>query len=164
MSVSFFLERRGGAGEIRGKQMATALGGRINPSAGYEDDLCIYVLGNYPRHTPEPRRSVYDVLDCGLSRLAFIRRRTTGTILAAGAWQRQELERTFPGRRIVEIPQHHCNFLREQRQPGPVTRVGCIGGFSAVQWPYEAVAYALLFIVLLARPQGLLGADAEEKV
>jgi len=48
MTFSFFATLLGGGAEIRGRQVAAALNGRINPEAGYEDDVCNYILGATP--------------------------------------------------------------------------------------------------------------------
>ena len=34
---------------IRGNQMAEYLGGKLNPTEGYENDVCIYVKPHVPR-------------------------------------------------------------------------------------------------------------------
>jgi hypothetical protein len=42
MGISFFT-KKGGSGEIRGKQVAEYIGARLNPETNFEKDLCIYV-------------------------------------------------------------------------------------------------------------------------
>ena len=140
MNFSFFCVVPGGPGDIRGKQMAEALEGRFNPEADYAGDCCIYVLGTSPTDGQEPACAFHDVIDCGWARLARVRAKWRhGGILAVSRVQEEALHEYFPNRRIFRIPQHHCNFDREQRPERPVRRVGCIGGESAVQWPHEAL-------------------------
>ena len=138
MRFSFFSPVRGGPGEIRGRQMADRLGGRFNPEDGYEDDVCVYVAGTGPGNG-EPRLAFYDVLDTHRSRLARVKRKTKGDLIAVSLTHRQALREYMPGREVHLIPQHHCNFDRERRPERPVRRVGCIGGDSAVQWPHYAM-------------------------
>ena len=45
--ISFFIGG-GGSGIIRGEQVAHKLGAKLNPTSGYEDDVCIYVKGIPP--------------------------------------------------------------------------------------------------------------------
>jgi hypothetical protein len=146
-AFSFFRDLRGGGGTIRGGQMADALGGRVNPESGYEDDVCIYVLGSHRRDAgPEVPYAYYDVMDCGLARLGRIEHRTKGGLIAVSQTQADELTRRNPGRAVYLLPQHHCNFAREARTRTDIKVVGCIGGDSAVQWPHDAVARHLAAI------------------
>ena len=140
---SFFRDFRGGPGEIRGKQIAGKLNGKLDPEVGYENDICIYILGSYPRTTPEPQYAYYDVLDCGFSRLSRLQRFTKGDIIAVSTTQVPDLKKYYPERKIYVIPQHHCNFKNELRPERPRKVVGCIGGMSAVQWPHWGVEMLL---------------------
>lgn len=137
---SFFRVLRGGGPVIRAVQMAEKLGGRVNPESGYEDDVCIYILGTYRLDGGEVQHAYYDVMDCGLARLERIRRRTHGDVIAFSKTQYKDLIRILPGRNVHFIPQHHCNFDRETRPGRPILRVGCCGGDGAVQWPHDAIA------------------------
>lgn len=139
MSFSFFSCVRGGPGEIRGRQMAAHLGGKFNPASGYEDDCCIYVIGTAPFEYREPRVAYHDVMDCGWARIAKVRTRSRGGVIALSKTHYASLREALPGRDLYLIPQHHCNFARERIPERPVCRVGCIGGDSAVQWPHWAV-------------------------
>lgn len=140
---SFFRDLRGGPGEIRGRQMADYFHGKINPESGYENDVCVYILGSHSREKPEPKYAYYDVIDCGFGRLSRIRAMTKGDIIAVSEVQYKELVKYYRGRKIYMIPQHHCNFNNELRPEKPVKVVGCIGGRSAVQWPHEEVGKML---------------------
>lgn len=139
MTFSFFSCVRGGPGEIRGQQMAHHLGGKFNPTDGYENDCCVYVIGTSPAENKEPALAYHDVMDCGWGRISRVRRRTHGGIIALSQTHRDSLVEALPERTVYLIPQHHCNFLREAIPERPVLRVGAIGGDSAVQWPHHAV-------------------------
>ncbi len=139
MAFSFFRRTRYASGVTRAKQPAAYLGGRVDPKEGFEDDVCIYLLGAYRQDGPEVRYAYYDVMDCGLARLSRVMGRTKGPIIVVSAAQYMELSETHPGRKIILIPHHHCNFERERRPDRPVRRVGCCGGDSAIQWPHDRV-------------------------
>ena len=117
--------------------MADCLGGRLDPTEGYENDVCVYLLGFH--HEPEPEYAYYDVMDCGYARLSRIRGRTKGGIIAVSRAQHREFLEAFPGRQIHLIPHHHCNYENEKRPERPVRTVGCCGGDGAVQWPHYRI-------------------------
>lgn len=137
MGFSFFGTHGYAGRRIRGNQVADYLGGRMDPTEGYENDVCIYILGTYRYKEPEVKWSYYDVCDCGGARLQRIRTRTTGGIIAFSKSQFIELEKIMPGRKIYFIPHHHANFNRETRPKRPVLTVGCCGGDTAIQWPHQ---------------------------
>jgi len=117
--------------------MATQLQGKFNPTSGYENDVCIYIIGRTPEI--EPKCAYHDVLDGGMNRLARVRTKTRGPVIAASREQETVLREYFGKRPVFLIPQHHCNFRNETRPDRPVRTVGCIGGDSAVQWPHYAM-------------------------
>jgi len=136
MTFSFFPKVRGAGGFTRGKQMAEKLGGRFEPDSGFEDDVCIYILGRYPEI--EPKHSYYDVMDCGYARLSRIMANTKGSIIAVSKSQWNEFTRLM--RAIYFIPHHHCNYDRELRpKDKPIRKVGVCGGDGAVQWPHHRI-------------------------
>lgn len=137
MGFSFFGRQSNSGRKIRGGQVAEYLGGRIDPTEGYEADVCIYILGLYRYDGPEVKWAYYDVCDCGGSRLWRIKHRTKGGIIAFSKSQFIELSKIFPGRKIYFIPHHHANFERETRTKRPVRTVGCCGGDAAIQWPHD---------------------------
>ncbi|MBU2685857.1 MAG: hypothetical protein KKF27_21660 [Gammaproteobacteria bacterium] len=134
---SFFPKLRGGSGEIRGIQMAGALGGKVDPASGYENDRCIYILGRIPEK--EPEFSYHDVMDCGLAILSRVEEQTRGSLIAVGREHESYLRERFPNRKVFCLPQHHCNFDNEMRPERPVLTVGTIGGDASIQWPHYAM-------------------------
>jgi len=143
VNFSFFRRIRGGGNEIRGKQMAIHLGGKLDPKDGYEDDICIYILGTMRYDGPEVKCAYYDLMDAGLARLARVKQRTKGAIIAVSKTQFDNFKERFNGRKLYFIPQHHCNFNRELRVDRPIETVGCCGGDAAVQWPHDRVKVLL---------------------
>jgi len=130
---SFFCHMPCGGAEIRGKQMAARLNGRYNPKQDFAEDTCVYLLGTIPPE--EPAVAYHDILDAGLARIATVCRDTRGPLLAVSTAQVEWLRKHYPTRQHHLIPQHHCNFDRVQRPARPVQVVGCLGGYTAIQWP-----------------------------
>ena len=141
MGFSFFTRKNMGGGgyETRGNQVASFLKGRVDPLDGYENDVCIYILGTHKYEGSEVEFSYYDVMDCGMARLWRIRHKTKGGIIAISKTQYDNFMETFPGRKLYLIHHHHCNFKRELRPNRPVLTVGCCGGDAAIQWPHDRV-------------------------
>jgi hypothetical protein len=125
--ISFFANRSG-SGEIRGRQMAEHLGGRLNPTEGYEDDVCIYVKSKPPENYPP--RSYLDILD-GSGRMHWLEAHENIGVIASSlsgqAWLQKRLLRP-----IVYIPQHHCNIERVQHTKEWPFRLGVVGGQGAM--------------------------------
>ena len=117
--------------------MAAYLGGRVDPIDDYENDVCIYILGEY--RLPEVRYAYYDVMDCGYARISRIRRRTKGPLIAVSMAQYAEFKSIYPNKTVYFIPHHHCNFERQIRPDRPILKVGCCGGDSAIQWPHDRI-------------------------
>jgi hypothetical protein len=118
--------------------MMQQLGGRFNPQDGFEDDICMYILGAIP-YGGEPAASYFDVVDCGFARLSRVRGMTKGPVISVSEIQYKYFLDYFPKRKVHLIPHHHCNYHRETIPDRPVRRVGTIGGDSAIQWPHFAM-------------------------
>ena len=142
-NFSFFRFHRGGGNMIRAGQISNYLDGRINPESGFENDVCIYVLGMYRTDGPEVQYAYYDVMDCQPIFLNRMLQRTRGDIIAVSLTQHDLFREMFPTRKVYFIPQHHCNFYREKRPDRPITTVGCIGDISSVQYDHNEVARML---------------------
>lgn len=125
--------------------MADYLKSKFNPVSGYEDDVCIFVIGVGPNGSwgAEPLHSYHDVMDTDAIRMSRVRRHAHGSLIAISKTHAQVLKDYFKRDDIYLIPQHHCNFRREQRRRKSVIQVGCIGGDSAIQWPHYAVGEML---------------------
>jgi hypothetical protein len=127
--ISFFANGHG-SGEIRGRQIAEHLGARLNPTEGYEDDVCVYVKRKPPENFP--KRSYLDILDAS-ARMSWLKKHpdmgVIASSLSAQAYLQGELERD-----VVYLPQHHCNFEREWGAiPTPFRcRLGVVGGEASL--------------------------------
>lgn len=126
--ISFFANKNG-SGEIRGRQMAEFLGGRLNPAEGYEDDVCIYVKRKPP--DDHPVQSYLDVVDAS-ERVGWLRRHPEIGVIASSRTGWQYLEKEL-GRHVKLIPQHHCNFERRRKTPRRgAPRIGVVGGRASM--------------------------------
>jgi len=133
MAFSFFYTR-GGAGNIRGRQIANWLGAKHNPKDGYDDDICIYVKTH--KHPYHPKRSYIDVCDAPRA-IEYLKGHPEIGILALGDCQRDRLKELLHRDDIVLIRHHHCNFDREQRPNREIKVVGIMGMKNAFQYPVE---------------------------
>jgi hypothetical protein len=136
MGFSFFGIAHWGQIEVRGRQVADRIGGKFNPTEGFEDDICIFV-GSRPR-IPMPLRTF---LDPGEKRLQlhFIQHYKQIKVLAWSNCQLQRLRLIFPGRPVYLVPQHHCNFENEHRPDRPILKVGVVGPHTSVYHPLEDI-------------------------
>ncbi|HUS89912.1 MAG TPA: hypothetical protein VMW91_11240, partial [Desulfosporosinus sp.] len=118
------------SGNIRGHQIGHYLGAQINPSEGYNDDICIHV-----KKTPiHGRVKVYDCMD-NMRHFKYLEKHPDVIILAISKTSVEFLSDMFKNR-IIYVPQHHCNFNREQRVDREIKTAGwCgfIGSFSHLE-------------------------------
>lgn len=124
-------------GVIRAEQPATFLGGRMNPTLGHENDICIYSWIEPPMDCP---KNTY--LDLG-DRYPFQRiliTRPELSVITMTRFGRDFVFTKIQRDNIVIIPQHHCNYLEEKRERRDILTAGIIGGFRS----YEGVNAPLL--------------------
>jgi len=114
-----------GSSIIRGEQMAEWLGCKLNPTEGFENDLCIYVK---PSNLDNVRDGDWvDVMD-GQHILGWLNDRPGVNVIAFSEYTREQYCQKIKNRMAV-IPQHHCNFDRELRDlRRAIKTVGFIGG------------------------------------
>jgi glycosyltransferase involved in cell wall biosynthesis len=133
MNYSFFYTK-GGAGHIRGIQMAQQLGGKQNPTSGFENDICIYVKimppENYPKHT------YYDIVDA-FDKREYVTKHPELKIIVAGDLQYEYLSKMLHRDDLITIPVPHCNDERFIRPDREVKTVGILGGKFAFTYPIE---------------------------
>jgi hypothetical protein len=113
---------------IRGEQIADFIGAKLNPTEGYENDVCIYVKPDYkPGQTFlfEGKKSYLDILD-GPHCIDLLKKYPEVTVIACSDLVYEVLSKTIPNK-VVIIPEHHCNFERQRRNRNGITAVGCIG-------------------------------------
>jgi hypothetical protein len=132
MGFSFFGVSYWGQVEVRGRQVAERIGGKFNPTEGFEDDVCIFV-GSRPRFEM-PLRTF---LDPGEKRLQlhYIAHYKQIRVISWSNAQFARLTYLYPGRPIHLVPQHHCNFENEQRPNRPILKVGVVGPHTSVYHP-----------------------------
>lgn len=111
---------------IRGEEIATYLGARLNPRSGYEHDVCIHVKPL--RINKIPDGAWIDVLDDG--RLIDALKKRQGLKVIAGSKYSYEYIKTRLPNEIAYIPSHHINWDRERRTRSDVKTVGYIGSVS----------------------------------
>ena len=128
--ISFFTHS-GGAGKIRGEQIASYLGAKLNPIKGYENDVCIYVKCVPPENYPN--RSYIDVVEDSAG-LRWAKSRPHIGLIASSKSIYDYLSKKL-NNKIVFIPQHHCNFERVVRTRKDVTVAGIIGNKASFQFP-----------------------------
>lgn len=147
MNYSFFYAA-GGSGYIRGKQMADYLGGKHNPTEGYENDVCIYVKktppDGYPKHT------VMDVDDAPRA-VEWLKTHTDTGVIAISLTAKEYLEKVLNRKDIVFIPHQHINFDRYINPVREVKVVGIIGSITSFQYPIDDLRAKLLAVGLELR-------------
>jgi len=117
---------------IRGEQIAAYMqNARLNPPAGYENDICIYVK---PHIKPGfnfkfEKNSWIDIQDGFDLRHALNKYSDVGAIVFSEL--DAETMKHYIKNKIVLIPHHHCNFERAKRERKGITRVGVTGSFAA---------------------------------
>lgn len=122
---------------IRADQIVERLGNeaRLNPTSGYEDDICIYVKPHLKKGMDmvlSGKRSYIDIIDGhNLGELAK-KHPETGVIVCSEA--DKELMENELSNKVVFIPQHHCNFERFKRNSKVIKRIGMIGEENAFSY------------------------------
>lgn len=130
--ISFFT-RSGGAGIIRGEQVASYLGAKLNPLSDFENDVCVYIKCVPPENYP--KKTYIDVVEDSEG-LRWVKDHPDVGIIASS----KSIYEHFDGiltNHLVFIPQHHCNFEKVVRTRDKVEIAGIIGNKAAFQHPLE---------------------------
>jgi|TARA_Y100000310_G_C20673115_1_gene811376 hypothetical protein len=113
---------------IRGDQIAEAIGAKLNPESGYEDDVCIYVKPHVRKKNDfsfEGKKAYLDIIDGhNLGDLAL--KHPEVTVIVCSKVDYVTMSKAIPNK-IILIPQHHCNFERLERKSKKIRSVGVIG-------------------------------------
>jgi len=163
---------RGGAGHVRGIQVAQYLDAKINPTSGYEDDICIYVKIIPPKN--HPKHSYLDVVDSP-NAVEYLKTHPEMGVIAISEVAKEYLSIVLKRDDIRLIPHHHCNYEGWIRPIRPVMTVGIIGSKTSFQYPIEktrkmleAMGLALLYDedhwANYNNVPGPTGKDSREKV
>jgi len=119
---------------IRAEQIANYIGAKLNPTEGYQEDVCIYVKphvkpGSDFLFEGKPYLDICDAPDL----YVLARMHPEVPVISASDWNYETLKRVLPNK-IVNIPEQHCNFERQRRTRKEVTTVGMIGTFGAFKY------------------------------
>jgi hypothetical protein len=149
VAITFFSRRLSLAAEIRARQIAPFVGGKLNPTEGYEDDVCICVKAfpqrlRYDRGVlTTPVRALYfDIVDDWRA-IGYLVRERKMPVLVTSESAYQFLARLIAPSRLTILPQQHCNFERRRRTRAQVTTVGAIGEWRTFAPYYEGFKQAL---------------------
>lgn len=111
---------------IRSEQIAKYLGAKLNPTSGYENDVCVYVK---PLRWWLLKEGDYvDVLD-DVKLTESMKTRSDLNIIAMTNPHKEWLS-TFLTSKITHIPHHHMNFERKRRTRKDVKVCGYVGANS----------------------------------
>ena len=130
-----FFYTRGGAGYVRGHQMAQYFGAKENPTKGFKNDICIYVKitppDNHPKHS-------YSDVDDSWQVAEWLKKHPEMGVIAIAETAKDYLEKLLNRKDIVCIPHQHVNFERWVRPWNkPVKNVGIIGSVGSFQYPID---------------------------
>lgn len=125
--ISFFSGTRLLSSRIRGGQISEYLGARLNPTSGYEGDVCIYVK---PKSLDIVRDGDWvDFLDGDNNQVARLRDRPKVNVIAASQCSYDCLKEYLTNE-IVLIPHHHLNWEKIKRERKDISIGGYIGSPS----------------------------------
>ena len=119
---------------IRAEEMAEYLGAKLNPTEGFEKDVCIHVK---PKDLSKVRDGDWvDVLD-GVDLVGKLRHRPKVKVITAAQCQHEYLKGALPNETTL-IPSHHLNQERVKRERREIS----VGGFTGVPSPEGFKLYA----------------------
>jgi hypothetical protein len=97
---------------IRGQQVAEYLHAKLNPTEGFENDVCIYVKPHVKPHEDFDfhGHSYLDIID-GWGLLALVHKHPEVTVITCSAVDFEYVSENCANK-VILIPQHHCNFER----------------------------------------------------
>ncbi len=117
---------------IRGDQIADQIGAKLNPTEGYENDVCIYVKPMVRKGDDfefKGKKTYLDIIDGhNLGQVLFKHPEVSGIVCSR---EDERIMKSVIPNEIIFIPQHHCNFNREVRTRNEIKVVGVIGTAGA---------------------------------
>lgn len=120
---------------IRGEQMAAFMqNARLNPSSGYENDVCIYVKPHIkPGGDMDFAGHPYiDILD-GFGLIHLAQKHPEIPVIVFSELDVDTIG-NYVKNKIILIPHHHVNFERVKRERNDITKVGIIGSKGAFKF------------------------------
>ena len=124
-----FISNPWGSGEIRGRQIAKALGAKCDPEEKVSSNNVFIIVKAWPvdldKVVERFKRVYIDVVD-GVGLITLLAKFPTVRAIAISNMAKQYLSRRIEND-IVTIPEHHCNFENVTRPDREVKTVGFIG-------------------------------------
>ncbi len=120
---------------IRGEQMAAHMqNARLNPTSGYENDVCIYVKPHVKRNEDFnfEGHPYLDILD-GFDLIHLLKKHPEVAVIVFSDADVETVS-GYVQNKIICIPHHHVNFENTIRTREGITKVGVIGSPGA--FPY----------------------------
>lgn len=122
---------------IRGQQVADHLGVKLNPTSDYKKDTIIYVKPPYKKGDKfkfEGKKSYIDVVDEYEGYKELLLKNPKVGVISVSDWNNKILKKIFPKNKVVNIPQHHCNFERAKHIATELKTIGIIGNHNAFKF------------------------------
>jgi hypothetical protein len=111
----------------------------MNPTEGYENDVCIYVKPFYAKGTDFKFEGKPYLDICDSPRLYQLALKYPEVpVIAASDYNFELLKKILPNK-IINIPEQHCNFERYKRERKGIKRIGVIGTESAFAYLPEGL-------------------------
>ncbi len=120
---------------IRGEQIAAYMqNARLNPTSGYENDVCIYVKPNVKPDQDFKFEGIpyLDMVD-GFELRHLLNKYPEVPAIVFSDHAAETMPKYIPNK-IIVIPHQHINFERIQRQRDNVRKVGVIGSVDAFKF------------------------------
>lgn len=118
-----------GSSIIRGEQVASQIGAKLNPEKGFNKDICIYIKPNtqklYRGEIKLAKKSHIDIIDSD-NLVLYVKKHPEIQVIACSRENFEYMKRKLKNE-VILIPQHHCNFERIKRNRIKITTVGAIG-------------------------------------
>ncbi len=127
MSRLVFITNQWASGEIRGRQMAAAVGGVADPEMIYPDDVVVLIKGHPSDRLLDYVKKVYVDVDDNGTLIEYLREHRDVSVIAASKVGQRFLGEVTGRDDVMLIPGHHCNFERAVRVTNEVKTAGFIG-------------------------------------
>jgi len=129
---------------IRGEQMAAYMqNARLNPSSGYENDICIYVKPHVK--TDEDFKfeghPYLDILD-GFDLIHLLRKHEDVPVIVYSELDVETISQ-YVKNKVIIIPHHHVNFERSVRDRKGIRKIGVIGSAGAFPFVPDQIRQGL---------------------
>ncbi len=129
---------------IRADQIAEEVGAKLNPIKGYKKDVCVYVKPEIKADEEfkfEGKSNYLDVID-EWGYIETLKKYPEVNAIALSERDYTNLSEVVSNK-VVFIPQHHCNFNRDERTRKSITTVGIIGNEKAFSYLPKELSVAL---------------------